>query len=178
MEFHRRQSSRDNGSEFINHAAEIWRENERLPFTRSRDHKKNDNCFVEQKNGAVVREYAGYDRLEGLAEQALLSDVYTPVDTASQFLHAGPKAQKQDQGGFQGNQDIRRGTKSVSKACRERETAARVRGLPSGALRPLQPGGTPTECQQSSPAAASTALAGKPQTVVETGRLSVTASTS
>jgi hypothetical protein len=32
---------------------------------------------VEQKNGAVVREYAGYDRLEGREEQSLLSAVYT-----------------------------------------------------------------------------------------------------
>ena len=48
----------------------------RSPFTRSRDHRKNDNCFVEQKNGAVVREYVGYDRLEGIQEQALLADVY------------------------------------------------------------------------------------------------------
>ena len=69
----------DNGSEFINHATETWCNNESLPFTRSRDHKKNDNCFVEQKNGAVVREYVGYDRLEGLEEHALLSAVYRPL---------------------------------------------------------------------------------------------------
>jgi hypothetical protein len=69
----------DNGSEFINNATEIWCKNEKLPFTRSRDHKKNDNCFVEQKNGAVVREYAGYDRLAGFEEQALLAAVYTPL---------------------------------------------------------------------------------------------------
>ena len=31
-----------------------------------------------QKNGSVVREYAGYDRLEGLEEQALLAAVYKP----------------------------------------------------------------------------------------------------
>jgi hypothetical protein len=74
LEFHS-----DNGSEFINHAIEIWCKKERLPFTRSRDHKKNDNCFVEQKNGAVVREYVGYDRLEGLEEQALLTAVYTSL---------------------------------------------------------------------------------------------------
>ncbi|MDR2246462.1 MAG: hypothetical protein LBE17_07320 [Treponema sp.] len=77
MEFHS-----DNGGEFINNAAEIWCEKERLPFTRSRSrsHKKNGNCFAEQKNGAVavVREYAGYDRLEGLEEQALLAAVYRP----------------------------------------------------------------------------------------------------
>jgi transposase InsO family protein len=74
LEFHS-----DNGSEFINYATEAWCKKENLPFTRSRDHKKNDNCFIEQKNGAVVREYVGYDRLEGLKEQALLSSVYRPL---------------------------------------------------------------------------------------------------
>jgi hypothetical protein len=34
---------------------------------------------VEQKNGAVVREYVGYDRLEGLEEQALLAAIYQPL---------------------------------------------------------------------------------------------------
>jgi hypothetical protein len=48
------------------------------PITRNRDHKKNDNCFVEQKNGAVVREYIGYDRLSGFEEQFLLAAVCTP----------------------------------------------------------------------------------------------------
>jgi transposase InsO family protein len=47
LEFHS-----DNGSEFINNTTEIWCEKKKLPFTRSRDRKKNDNCFVEQKNGA------------------------------------------------------------------------------------------------------------------------------
>ena len=71
LEFHS-----DNGSEFINNATEAWCKNQGLTFTRSRDRKKNDNCFVEQKNGAVVREYIGYDRLEGIQEQALLAAVY------------------------------------------------------------------------------------------------------
>jgi hypothetical protein len=69
----------DNGSEFINNATEIWHSKATLPFTRSRDHKKNHNCFVEQKNGAIVREYVGYDRLSGFQEQALLEAVYTPL---------------------------------------------------------------------------------------------------
>jgi hypothetical protein len=74
LEFHS-----DNGSEFINNATEIWCKDNGIPFTRSRDHKKNDNCFVEQKNGAVVREYVGYDRLEGFHEQALLAAIYQPL---------------------------------------------------------------------------------------------------
>jgi hypothetical protein len=67
----------DNGGEFINHVVTDQHRNPAcpIPFTRSRDHKKNDNCFVEQKNGAVVREYIGYDRLEGDALQSRLTAV-------------------------------------------------------------------------------------------------------
>jgi virulence-associated protein VapD len=45
----------DNGSAFINHATEIWGTQEKLSFSLSH-HYKNDKCFVEQKNDAVVRE--------------------------------------------------------------------------------------------------------------------------
>ncbi|GHU56241.1 integrase [Spirochaetia bacterium] len=71
----------DNGSEFINTAVEKWCNDplHPVPFSRSRDHQKNDNCFVEQKNGAVVREYVGYDRLSGTEEQALLTAIYVPL---------------------------------------------------------------------------------------------------
>jgi hypothetical protein len=83
LEFHS-----DNGSEFINDATEKWCNNpdHPVPFTRSRDHKKNDNAFVEQKNGAVVREYAGYDRLEGSEEQALLAAIYSPLAPLLNFF--------------------------------------------------------------------------------------------
>jgi len=44
----------DNGSEFINaHMLRYCIEN-KITFTRSRAHKKNDSCFVEQKNYSVV----------------------------------------------------------------------------------------------------------------------------
>jgi hypothetical protein len=81
LEFHS-----DNGSEFINNATERWCSENRIPFTRSRDQKKNDNCFVEQKNGAVVRSYVGYDRLEGFEEQALLAAVYKPLAPLLNFF--------------------------------------------------------------------------------------------
>ena len=40
-------------------------EQEHLTFTRGRPYLKNDQCFVEQKNGAIVRQVIGYDRLVG-----------------------------------------------------------------------------------------------------------------
>jgi transposase InsO family protein len=45
----------DKGSEFINYATERRHKGAGVPFTRSRSRRKNDYCFVEQKNGAVVR---------------------------------------------------------------------------------------------------------------------------
>jgi len=86
LEFHS-----DNGSEFINNYIEDWCINKGIPFTRSRDHKKNDNCFVEQKNGAVVREYVGYDRLEGFEEQVLLAAIYQPLVPLLNFFMPSQK---------------------------------------------------------------------------------------
>jgi hypothetical protein len=94
LEFHR-----DNGSECINHATEIWRKQQRLPFARSYDHKKNDTCFVEQKNDAVVREYAGYDRLEGFEEQTFLAAVYKPLVPLLNFFVPSQKCSSKTRSG-------------------------------------------------------------------------------
>lgn len=66
----------DNGSEFIND--ELWRycEHEQLTFTRSRAGRKNDNCFVEQKNWSVVRRLVGYGRYDTPRQVALLNRLY------------------------------------------------------------------------------------------------------
>jgi hypothetical protein len=44
--------------------------------TRSRAYKKNDQAFVEQKNGAVVRRLVGYGRFEGAETAAVLARLY------------------------------------------------------------------------------------------------------
>jgi hypothetical protein len=47
-----------------------------LEFTRCRAYRKNNQAWVEQKNGAVVRKLVGYGRLEGLAATAALRRLY------------------------------------------------------------------------------------------------------
>jgi hypothetical protein len=47
-----------------------------IVFTRSRAYRKNDQAWVEQKNGAIVRKLIGYGRLEGLSETAALRRLY------------------------------------------------------------------------------------------------------
>ena len=67
----------DNGSEFINRDTVNWRDVAKtLLLTRSRSRHKNDNCFVEQKNGAVVRNYVGYARFDTAEEYTALAKVY------------------------------------------------------------------------------------------------------
>jgi hypothetical protein len=66
----------DNGGEFINHHLYRYCEQERITFTRSRPLRKNDNCFVEQKNYSVVRRFVGYARYDTAAELEVLNQLY------------------------------------------------------------------------------------------------------
>ena len=66
----------DNGTEFINHQLLDWCIQNNVKFTRGRPYRKNDNCFVEQKNGDVVRKTVGYARFEGEKAQKALAEVY------------------------------------------------------------------------------------------------------
>jgi len=58
----------DNGSEFVNQELLRYCQKERLTFTRARPYRKNDNCYVEQKNYSVVRQAVGYQRFDTAPE--------------------------------------------------------------------------------------------------------------
>jgi hypothetical protein len=66
----------DNGSEFIND--ELWRygEKEHITFTRSRPYRKNDSCYIEQKNWSVIRRTVGYGRYDSDKEVGILNKLY------------------------------------------------------------------------------------------------------
>lgn len=66
----------DNGSEFINDSLLQFCQQHDILFTRARPRRKNDQAWVEQKNGAVVRRLVGYGRLTGLAAASALSRLY------------------------------------------------------------------------------------------------------
>jgi hypothetical protein len=66
----------DNGGEFINHQVYDWCLQNTIKFTRGRPYRKNDNCFVEQKNGDVVRKTVGYARFQGQNAFTALAEVY------------------------------------------------------------------------------------------------------
>ena len=55
----------DNDSVFVNETVRDYCRDSRVFFTRCRPWRKNDQAFVEQKNGAIVRRIVGYRRFEG-----------------------------------------------------------------------------------------------------------------
>jgi hypothetical protein len=69
----------DNGSEFINKSFYNYCRDEKITFTRSRSYKKNDNCYVEQKNGNIVRRFVGYERYDTKTSFECLERVYNLV---------------------------------------------------------------------------------------------------
>jgi len=66
----------DNGTEFINWHLLRYTNKEGLGFSRSRPNKKNDNCFVEQKNWTHVKKFVGYFRYDNIRELEILNDLY------------------------------------------------------------------------------------------------------
>lgn len=67
----------DCGTEFLNQIVMEWCEKERIEVSRSRSYHKNDNGYIEQRNGHVVRRWLGYERL---GDQSLLPKINTFLD--------------------------------------------------------------------------------------------------
>ncbi len=81
----------DNGSEFINYALYHYCQDEKITFTRCRPYKKNDQCFVEQKNGAIIRKFVGYDRFTGISPCQALRTLYQPLSPYVNFFQPSMK---------------------------------------------------------------------------------------
>ncbi|WP_432785054.1 transposase [Cyanobium sp. BSA11S] len=68
----------DNDPVFMNSLMEAWcdRPGHQIVLTRSRAYQSNDQAWVEQKNGILVRRVVGYQRLEGLEAAQVLGELY------------------------------------------------------------------------------------------------------
>jgi hypothetical protein len=66
----------DNDSAFINETVLTYCHDRKIELTRCRPYKKNDQAWIEQKNGAVVRRLVGYGRLEGIGMATVLTRLH------------------------------------------------------------------------------------------------------
>jgi hypothetical protein len=81
----------DSGAEFINHHLYEYCKEENITFTRSRSHRKNDNCFVEQKNYSVVRRAVGYLRYDTEEELRTVNELYRHLRLYTNFFQPSMK---------------------------------------------------------------------------------------
>ena len=89
----------DNDSVFMNETVRDYCQASGVVFTRCRPYRKNDQAWVEQKNGAVVRRLVGYRRFEGLEAAAELARLYAAVRLFVNFFQPSFKlAEKQRDG--------------------------------------------------------------------------------
>ncbi|NNJ13742.1 transposase family protein [Chloroflexales bacterium ZM16-3] len=89
----------DNGGEFITNDLVAYCAQEQITFTRGRPYHKNDQCFVEQKNGAVVRHFVGYDRYEGEHAYRQLVELYRALRLYVNFFQPSLKLKEKRQTG-------------------------------------------------------------------------------
>ena len=68
----------DNDGAFINETLLDYCQEQNREFTRSRAYQKNDQAWIEQKNGAVVRRFVGYQRHAGLVAGQCLPAYTSP----------------------------------------------------------------------------------------------------
>lgn len=89
----------DNGSEFINLHLARYCEAEHITFTRSRPYRKNDNCYIEQKNYSIVRRTVAYYRYCTPSHLELLNAIYQLLRLYANFFLPVMKLQHKTRSG-------------------------------------------------------------------------------
>lgn len=129
----------DNDSVFMNETLLAYCEEREIAFTRSRPWHKNDQAFVEQKNGLVVRRIVGYRRLEGLAAAAALSRLYGTVRLFVNFFQPSFKLAEKTRDGARVRKRYHRPATPCQRLLDDARTSPAVRDAITGLQRQLDP---------------------------------------
>lgn len=86
----------DNGGEFINDILYRYCLGERITFTRTRAGKKNDNCYVEQKNFTSLRTFLGYTRIETEEQMRIAKEILELAEIFINFFQSSTHLLKKE----------------------------------------------------------------------------------
>lgn len=89
----------DNDGAFINETVASYCQTEGLAFTRSRPHHKNDQSWIEQKNGAVIRRMVGHERFSGIVAGQALAQLLAAVRLYVNFFQPSFKLRERIRAG-------------------------------------------------------------------------------
>lgn len=110
----------DNGSEFVNEKMIEYCLGHGIELTRSRPYRKNDQAWIEQKNGAVVRKLIGYRRFEGIAAAQAITRLYGASRLFVNFLQPSFKLAEKHRQALRSPSAIILRRPRVSGSCRPR----------------------------------------------------------
>ena len=133
----------DNGGEFINSHLVKYCEEQKITFTRSRPYKKNDNCFVEQKNWSVVRRAVGYSRYDTEEELQVLNQLYEYLRLYTNFFQPVMKLVKKERIGSKVKKKYDRAKTPYERLLQFPSTAAEVKKKLRKEYRKLNPAELP-----------------------------------
>jgi hypothetical protein len=139
----------DNDSAFINDTLLGYCQQQKWEFTRSRAYHKNDQAWIEQKNGAVVRRFVGYERHAGVAAGQCLARLYQAVRLFVNYFQASMKLRSKTREGARVKKKYHKpatpcerllGHASVAEAVKERLRAEQGRLDPLELLHRIRDG--------------------------------------
>ena len=117
----------DNDSVFMNETVRTYCAEAGLVFTRCRPYRKNDQAWVEQKNGAVVRHAVGYRRYEGLEAAAALARLYTALRLFVNFFQPSFKLATKTRDGAKVKKTYLRGATPCQRLLADTRASEEVR---------------------------------------------------
>ena len=117
----------DNDSVFINETVHDYCQAEGITFTRCRPYRKNDQAWIEQKNGAVVRRIVGYRRSEGLGAAAALAQLYKTTRLFVNFFQPSFKLAGKERDGARVKKQYHRPATPCQRLLADLRTSAEVR---------------------------------------------------
>ena len=90
----------DNDSAFINDTLLEFCRKHHIEFTRSRAYHKNDQAWVEQKNGAIIRRMVGHERFSGVVACQALAHLYQAARLYVNYFQPSFKLRNKTREGF------------------------------------------------------------------------------
>jgi len=113
----------DTGSEFINWIAKEWCDQNGVKLTRSEPGKKNDNMYVEERNGHVVRKYLGWQRLDAGQEIVnRMNDYYRALDLYLNHFQAVRRTLSKERNGSKYQRTFEKTAKTPYQRLMEHDT--------------------------------------------------------
>jgi hypothetical protein len=129
----------DNGSEFINAHFTRYCERNEISFTRGRPWKKNDSCYIEQKNWDIVRKMIGYGRFDTHEQLDILRRTYTLLTFYQNYFQPSRKLVRKQRIGAKTRKFYDQAQTPAQRLLSHKDTPAQTKRLLKETFRDLNP---------------------------------------